>query len=95
MPVTRTDRNEEYRDGKMIASVEVVVDVTADAVHVDLHTKARQALTDNATFLAIATPTAAQVAAQVKRLTRQQNAVIRLLLATDGARDLLTDNTDT
>lgn len=42
--------------------------------------KAQQALTVNATFLAIATPTAAQNAAQAKALTRQVNALIRLLL---------------
>jgi hypothetical protein len=45
-----------------------------------LRTKAQTALADNAAFLAIATPTAAQNAAQAKALTRQMNAVIRILL---------------
>jgi Lon protease-like protein len=41
--------------------------------------QADAALVSNATFLAIASPTAAQVAAQVKALTRQTNGLIRLL----------------
>ncbi len=45
-----------------------------------LKTKAAQALTANATYLAIPTPTAAQNAAQAKALTQQVNALIRLLL---------------
>lgn len=47
---------------------------------------ARQALTSNRAFVA-SSPTAAQTAAQVKALSRQQNGIIRLLL---GALD----NTD-
>ncbi len=43
--------------------------------------KIEQALTINATFLALATPTTAQTAAQVQRLTRENNALIRLLLS--------------
>ena len=49
----------------------------------------RQALDTNRTYLAIATPTAAQQRAQVARLTRQTTALIRRLL-----RDL-TDTSDT
>ncbi len=45
-----------------------------------LETKATVALASNTTFLAIATPTAAQVSAQSKTLTRQVNALIRLQL---------------
>lgn len=50
--------------------------------------KAKTALTNNATFLAIASPTNAQAVAQVQALTRQVNALIRLvgrnLLSTEG-----------
>jgi len=46
----------------------------------DLRTKALAALTANDTFLAIASPTNAQVAAQVKALTRECNALIRLTI---------------
>ncbi len=45
-----------------------------------LQTNAANALTGNTTFLAIASPTTAQVTAQVKALTKECNAVIRLLL---------------
>lgn len=51
-----------------------------DANGETLRTKAQQALTANATFLAIAAPTNAQTLAQVKLLTRETNALIRLLL---------------
>ena len=43
-----------------------------------LRDKARTALTGNNTFLGIASPTNAQVSAQVKALTRQVNALIKL-----------------
>lgn len=42
---------------------------------------ANAALTANATFLAIVSPTNAQLAAQAKLLTRECNGLIRFLLA--------------
>lgn len=51
--------------------------------------KAANALTANATYLAIGSPTQAQAVAQVAALTRQVNALIRL------AADDLTDTTGT
>jgi len=74
--------------GAVIGTEEKVVDVTADVVELDTHTKLRAWRGDNRAFLAIDTPTANQTAAQVKRLTRQVNAMMRLLV-----RDLLTDET--
>lgn len=56
-----------------------------------VRSRAQAALAANATFLALATPTQAQTLAQVQRLTKETNAVIRLLLA--GA--LLADVSDT
>lgn len=51
---------------------------TADGNAVTLQAKAQQALTTNSTYLALASPTAAQTTAQVKAITRQVNALIRL-----------------
>jgi hypothetical protein len=46
-----------------------------------VESQAKTALDGNRTYLAIATPTNAQVAAQVRALTRQANGLIRLALA--------------
>lgn len=53
---------------------------SAEANSDSLKSKARSAVTNNNTFLAIASPTNAQVVAQVKALTRQNNALIKLIL---------------
>lgn len=90
--VTQVNTNEsiDHRTGARVAQ-QVTVDVTEEAITYDLHVRARAALAGNATYLALATPTNAQNTAQVKALTRQHNALIRLIVAAD----LLTDNTGT
>lgn len=57
--------------------------------YLGLFTKAQQAIDNNIAFLANATPTNADVVAQVRALTRQHDAIIRLLLG------LLDDTTGT
>lgn len=47
---------------------------------VTLQQRAQTALAANATYLGLASPTAAQTTAQVKLLTRECNGIIRLLL---------------
>lgn len=54
-----------------------------------LYAKGQQAITNNETFLAIPSPTQAQAVTQVQALTRQIDAVIRVLLG------VLTDTTGT
>lgn len=90
--ITRTDHHIRYRmDGTVLEDVPEVVDITAPSIEYDLHVKARNALAANAAYLALATPTNAQVAAQVKLLARENSALIRLLIG----GDLLAENTDT
>lgn len=91
MTIYRTDRNQTFQNGQLVSEEVVQVDITAEATEYDLHQKARAALTANATFLAIASPTNAQAIAQVQKLTRECSALIRLLI---GA-DLLVENSDT
>lgn len=90
--ITRTDRNQTFdSQGNLIAEQVVEVDVTEEVITWDLHTKARQALVSNREFLQDATPTNAEVLAQVRSLTRQMNGLIRLLIGSD----LLTESEDT
>lgn len=63
--------------------------VPADVNLAQIAQKAQQALQANSTFLGLASPTAAQVTTQVQRLTRESNALIRLVLG------LLDDASDT
>ncbi|MCX6399242.1 MAG: hypothetical protein NTX33_04825 [Propionibacteriales bacterium] len=58
--------------GNVAATVAVPVPIT-EVNRRTLTSKAGQALATNAAFLAIASPTAAQNAAQIKALTRQVN----------------------
>jgi hypothetical protein len=87
---TKTHTDEVYTSGGLIiSSVTRTVDITAEVTEIDLRDKARAAVTSNRDFLAISTPTNAQVLAQVRALTKQMNAVIRLKIAID----LLDDDT--
>lgn len=67
---------------------EAAAATTAANNETSLTDRARQALASNATFLNLVAPTNAQNAAQVKALTRQVNALIRLAVraldSTDG-----------
>lgn len=79
----------EAHDSTPQAQLQAAVDAAplneTDANRVAMVDSARQALSANRTYLAIASPTAAQNTAQAKALTRQMNGVIRLLLgALDG-----------
>ena len=79
-------------DGNVTSTEQVTglpVESPADRNQRTIEDRLRQALDANRTYLAIATPTAAQQRAQVARLTRQTTALIRHLL-----RDL-TDTSDT
>lgn len=60
---------------------------TARTNDVTLRQRAEAALDDNRTFLALASPTQAQVLAQVRRLTQQNVGIIRLLLGKLDALD--------
>lgn len=80
-----TDLVTRDANGNIIASVPLPPDrVNAKS----LETRIETALTNNATFLALASPTNAQTLAQVRALTRQMNAVARLIAGkldtTDG-----------
>lgn len=55
-------------------------DLEAPELVATIYTKAAQALAANTTFLGVASPSAAQVAAQVKLLTREVNGLLRLLV---------------
>jgi expansin (peptidoglycan-binding protein) len=62
------------------AAINAHVAIDEQANRATLEQQAATALTGNRDFLALASPTNAQVVAQVKALTRQNNGVIRLIL---------------
>lgn len=96
MAVTRNDKNQVFRDGVLQSEDVVQTDVTAEAVLFDLAVKVRQAIDANSAFLAIGSPTNAQVLAQTRVLTRECTALIRLMARTiDGLDDLARDTAAT
>lgn len=76
----------EVRDdtGQLLHTAVEAILLPEDQNRVTLTERAAQALNANATFLGVASPTNAQVVAQVQRLTRECSALIRLLV---GALD--------
>ena len=91
-PTTTTDRSVELVNGTPTVvwtqrnkTPDEIASDTATTNGETIRTQATAALDANRTFLAIATPTAGQNAAQCKQLTRQMNGLIRLTLGTlDG-----------
>lgn len=67
-----------------VAEALMLAEMESSTLHLNnnetLRSRADTALASNSTFLAIGNPSAAQNAAQVKALTRQVNALIRLQL---------------
>lgn len=95
-----TVRNENgvltyYNDGVQItaAQARTLFAATADGTQAvnrkALLDKAQTAITNNVTYLGVASPTTAQNTAQIKALTRQVNALLRL------AAGLLADTSGT
>lgn len=88
MAIFRTYRNQTWdRDGNLVEDVEVQVDVTEEVNGDTIRQAAVAALAANKTFVALASPSNAQNAAQVKALTRQMNGLIRLILGQLDATD--------
>jgi hypothetical protein len=81
-----TDGTNIYLDDELVtfpAGDNRPLDVKAGAVYdtyTSLLARANTALTNNATYIALASPSTAQNTAQVKALTRQTDALIRFLL---------------
>jgi hypothetical protein len=80
-PIFEQQRRQVFnRDGSVVEDQIVQVDVTVERNGDTLRALALAALAANRTFLDIGTPTNAQVLAQVRNLTRQVQALIRLEL---------------
>lgn len=77
---TRNDLNDVYLNGSLVSSTPVTIDTTIETTAATITTQATTAIGLNRTFLALVTPTNAEVVAQVRRLARQNNGIIRLLV---------------
>lgn len=85
---TKTYYNQVFnKQGQVVSEEIVVIDSTIEDNDRTLRERAQNALANNNTFMNLTAPTNAQNAAQIKALTRQMNAIIRLVV---GALD----NTD-
>lgn len=69
------------------AAAAAVQETSRSSVAQSLRAKAGSAIAANNTFLSLASPTNAQTLAQVQRLTREANALIRLMLSQLDADD--------
>ncbi len=83
-------RRYEIRDDGVLVGYDTEHVLSAEETNaVTLRDRARQAVAANVAYLALSPPTAAQTTTQVRLLTRQCTALIRLLLenleSTDGA----------
>ena len=74
-----TEKVQEFRDGVLVNEYDITIpDEVANER--TLRSQAATALQNNRDFIAITSPSNAQVVAQVKALSRQVNALIRLEL---------------
>lgn len=77
---TEPHSSRPYTDEENAAADERETQRVAEGNRVTLTERARAALAGNADFLALTSPTNVQTLAQVRALTRQMNAVIRLVV---------------
>ncbi len=82
-----TQHSRLYTPEEILCSSQQTQTAAVAAGLADIRARLRAALGSNRTFLALDSPTNAQVVAQVRRLTRQMNGVVRLTLVDlgDGA----------
>ncbi|GIV00856.1 MAG: hypothetical protein KatS3mg014_2534 [Actinomycetota bacterium] len=71
-------RHETWRDGRLVSAVDLPDDPAAVAA-ATIESRLDAAIAANAAYLQLKSPTAAQVAAQVRLLTREVQGLLRLL----------------